>query len=427
MKINNPYINVFKNKNYSKMFLAYLTSQVGTVTGLTAFAFYLLDRFSEKPFFTTLAEIMYSLPALLLFFLTGVIADRLDRKKIAINCDIISAILTFMIFLSLKFDILPLIFSLLFIRSGVTKFFEPAAISIVKGVLTKEEFPFAMGLNQMLMSIFLILGSSLGAMSYWLFGITGAILIDMASFLISAYLISRCKIERGVRLPNGKAKLSELKFPNIISQFKEGVNYITSNKILLSLFVGILILGIVEGGESVMKLFMLKYKLTPSNFQSFLVWLNSIYAIGIFLGSWAASHKLIKNIPFHQMITYTLLLMGCTHLIQALIPNVWLFLSVNFIYAFAIPLCNIALFGWIGQLVDSAFMGRVQALVNPIMMLTFTATQGFIAVSFPKYVDIDFLFYLVSACEIILFVYFFISLPYFIKKGNKIESEVNYS
>ncbi|MGA4721887.1 MFS transporter [Fictibacillus nanhaiensis] len=424
---SNPYITVFKNKNYSKMFFAYLLSQVGTVTGLTAFAFYLLDRFSEKPFYTTLAEIMYSLPALLLFFLTGVIADRLDRKKISISCDIIAAILTFLIFLSVKADILPLIFVLLFIRSGVTKFFEPAAISIVKGVLSKEEFPFAMGLNQMLMSIFIIVGSSLGALSYSLLGITGAILIDMASFIASALLISLCKVKTEVRLPNGKTKLSELKFPNIIKQFGEGANYIKSNKILVSLFIGILILGIVEGAETVMKLFILKYKLAPSDYQSSLVWLNTTYAIGIFIGSLVASHKLIRSIAFHKMITFTMLIMGSTHLLQALVPNFVVFLAINFLYALAIPLCNIALFGWLGQLVDNNFMGRVQALINPIMMLTFTATQGFIAVSFPKFIDITFLFYLAGICEILLFLFFFTSLPYFIKKRENAESEVNVS
>ncbi|MFE3577362.1 MFS transporter [Lysinibacillus sp. NPDC059133] len=426
MIMNNPYIKVFKNKSYAKMFFAYLTSQVGTVTGLTAFAFYLLDRFSEQPYYTTLAEIMYSLPALLLFFLTGVLADSLDRKKIAINCDIISAILTLIILFSIHLDILPLVFALLFIRSGVIKFFEPASISIVKGVLTKEEFPFAMGLNQMLMSIFLILGSSLGATSYWLFGIKGAILIDLASFLISAYLISICKVPREVRMPNGEIKLSELKFPNIIMQFKEGINYIIRNKILLSIFVGVLILGIVEGGESVMKLFMLKYKLAPADFQIFVIWLNSIYGIGIFLGSLAASTKLIRNIAFHHMITYTILVMGCTHFIQALIPNVGVFLSLHFIYAFTIPLCNIALFGWLGQLVEGSFMGRVQALINPVMMLTFTTTQGLIAISFPKLIEIEFLFFLVGTCEIILFAYFAISLPHLIKKGHSNESEEKY-
>ncbi|MGE7888631.1 MFS transporter [Bacillus cereus] len=426
MKIDNPYISVFNNGNYSKMFSAYLMSQIGTVTGLTAFAFYLLDRFSGKPFYTTLAELMYSLPALLFFLFTGVLADRLDRRKIAINCDIIAAILTLAILLSVKFDILALTFALLFIRSGVTKFFEPAAISMVKGVLTKEEFPFAMGLNQMLMSVFIILGSSLGAMSYWALGIVGAILIDMASFLISAYLISLCKIEREVRLPNGDRGLSRMNFGGVIGEFGEGVKYIVKDRVLLSLFIGVFILGIAEGGESVMKLFMLKYKLNPSNYQTLLVWLNSIYAIGIFLGSLFASHKIIKSITFHQIITYSLLIMGITHLIQAFISNIWWFLLLHFIYAFAIPLCNIALFGWIGQLVDGSFMGRVQALINPVMMLTFTTTQGFIAITFPKYVDITFLFYLVGVCEIILFIYFIILFPLFVRRGNKIEREVNY-
>ncbi|MBZ4317771.1 hypothetical protein LAM21_25495, partial [Mycobacterium tuberculosis] len=74
----------------------------------------------------TLAELMYSLPTLFVFFLVGVVADRFDRKKVAENCDWIRAFLTVILFGSLFLNSIPLIFFLLFLRSAVTKFFYPA-------------------------------------------------------------------------------------------------------------------------------------------------------------------------------------------------------------------------------------------------------------------------------------------------------------
>lgn len=74
-------MKIFENRNFVKLFFAALASQMGTTIGNMAFAFYLLDRFSHQPSYATLAELMYSLPTLFVFFLVGVVADRFDRKK----------------------------------------------------------------------------------------------------------------------------------------------------------------------------------------------------------------------------------------------------------------------------------------------------------------------------------------------------------
>lgn len=103
-------MDIFKNRNFVRLFFAALASQMGTTVGNMAFAF-LLDRFSSQPSYTTLAELMYSLPTIFVFLIVGVVADRFDRKKVAENCDWIRAGLTVVLF-SLY---LPAIFLLFFV------------------------------------------------------------------------------------------------------------------------------------------------------------------------------------------------------------------------------------------------------------------------------------------------------------------------
>jgi len=43
------FIGLFKNHSFTKLFFANFTSQMGSVIGMTAFTFYLLDRFSNQP------------------------------------------------------------------------------------------------------------------------------------------------------------------------------------------------------------------------------------------------------------------------------------------------------------------------------------------------------------------------------------------
>jgi MFS transporter, DHA3 family, macrolide efflux protein len=125
------FLKIFQNRNFSKLFLAGFTSMMGSIIGVTAFMFYLLDKFSEQPFYATLAELMYSLPTLAVFFIVGVLADRMDRQKIALYCDWICAVLCLVLMGAIWLDWMPLIFAILFLRSAVGKFFFPADQAMV--------------------------------------------------------------------------------------------------------------------------------------------------------------------------------------------------------------------------------------------------------------------------------------------------------
>ena len=57
---------------------------MGSIIVLTAFMYYILDRFSTQPMYATITELIYSLPVLFVFFLVGVLADNMDRKKKAV-------------------------------------------------------------------------------------------------------------------------------------------------------------------------------------------------------------------------------------------------------------------------------------------------------------------------------------------------------
>ena len=58
---------LLRNPTYRKLLLATFASQLGTVVGNMAFAYYLIDRYSERPSLAATAELMYSLPTLAVF------------------------------------------------------------------------------------------------------------------------------------------------------------------------------------------------------------------------------------------------------------------------------------------------------------------------------------------------------------------------
>ncbi|KZE84295.1 MFS transporter [Paenibacillus elgii] len=405
---------VFQNPNYVKLFLATFTSQMGNVIGMTAFMFYLLHRFSSQPSYATLAELMYSLPTLVVFFIVGVVVDRMNRQKIAANCDWISALLSIGLLLAVWIDWIPLIFVFLFVRSAISKFFLPAESSLIQGILDKETYTVAAGLNQIMGSLFLLFGGALGAMAYWSFGIMGAILIDALSFVASALLIQACSIQQQTLLPNGPHTWKDLKLKLIATDFKDGFAYILRNKLLLLLVMGFFIFGIVNGGLSVIPIFILKYKLAPTDYEQYSVWIGIIVGVALLAGSLVAS-VLSSKMKLYQLIATGLLISGVFLAAAGLMTNLYLFFVLAFMTALALPAVNIGLGGWLPRIVAPQMMGRVQGWIGPLMMLSHSLTLGLIGISFPAVVSIEALFLIIGGCFVLAALYYFAVLPRFVE------------
>ena len=408
-------IEIFKNPIFLKLFFANFTSHMGSVIGLTAFMFYLLDRFSEQPMYASITEMMYSLPTLVVFFLVGVFADRLDRQKIAYHCDTISAILTLLLFGAIFIGWLPLIFAVLFLRSGVQKFFFPAEQGILQGVLSKDDYSTAAGLNQMVMSLFMLLGNAVAIFVYWTTGIYGAIAVDFVTFVISAILIKKCVIPEEVRLPNGKHSWKDLNIQSVTKDFTEGMKYIFNHKLLLSLIGGFVVFGIVNGGFAVIPIFILKYKLAPDSYEEYSILLGVAFGAGVLIGS-IFSSMLTQKFKFHVLIVAGLVISGTFIIAASFAPTTWLFLMIIFIAALGLPLVNIAIGGWMPSIIDPKMMGRVQGWINPLMMLSQSITLGVIAMTFPSVITVEMLYWLVGGCLIIVAVFYTIILPKYVNK-----------
>jgi MFS transporter, DHA3 family, macrolide efflux protein len=401
--------SLFSNRNFLRLFLAAFASQLGTFAGMTGFTFYLLDRFGHEPSLATLTEMMYSLPTVVLFFLVGVVADRLDRQRIVVYCDWIRFALTLLFLAAVYIGWMPLIYAVLFVRSGVSKFFDPAQSAILQGILKEDEYTLAAGLNQMLVSTFVIFGSGIGAVCYWTLGIYGAIVVDACSFTISGLLIQSCKVDTQVRLPNGHARLRDLNLFSVFRDFRDGMNYILGHRLLLTLMSGFLILGVISGGFSVMAVFIMKYKLAPDNYQSMTALLGIVAGVGMLLGSVLVPF-LTKRMALHQSMVMGFFIGGLLIVAEAFAPNVWTFIALDFAFSLSVPFVNIAYGGFLPRIVIPNMMGRVQGWIAPLSTTMSCLTLLIIAVVFPRFVSVNVLYYTVGGCILLIALYYGLTL-----------------
>ncbi|CAG9621714.1 MFS transporter [Sutcliffiella rhizosphaerae] len=403
-------IYIFKNRNYSLLFWSSFTSMMGSIIGIAAMMLYLLDRYSEQPFYAALTELMYSLPTLAVFFLVGVLADRMNRQKIAIYSDYICAILSLALMGAVYIDWMPLVFALLFLRSAVSKFFHPAQAAIIQGILTKDEYTVAAGLNQMTSSLFMLFGNALGIFIYWTFGLQGAILVCFVTYMISAILIKACKLDSKILLPNGSHKWNQLNIKFVANDFKEGLVYILKNPLLVYLIIGFFVFGIVNGGLSVMPAYILKYKLAPEDYEQFMVIMGIVFGISVLLGSIVAS-MMSKKLKLYQMVIIGLGISGAFVVASGYSSTVYYYLAFTALIGLGLPYVNIGIGGWLPRIVDPKMMGRVQGWITPLMMLSQSITLGVIALTFQKTLTIEGLHLLVGGCLLFVGLFYLFTLP----------------
>ncbi|WP_058301969.1 MFS transporter [Gorillibacterium timonense] len=402
--------DLFRNRLFVRLFAASFASQLSTIIGTMAFAFYLLDHFASQPRYASLAELMYSLPTLLVFFLVGVLADRFDRQRIAANSNWIRLGLTAVLIGAILVGVLPLIFVILFLRSAVAKFYAPAETALLQGILEEKQYVTASGLNQMLFGVFMLFGVGLGAVAYTTIGIYGAVGIDAAGFLIAGLLLETCAFPAAVKQPGGPAVWRELGIKSVLLDFRAGLAYVLRNKLLLSLIGGFFLFGFMNGGFAVLPMFTMKYKLAGDAYKTFSSLFAVFLGIGLLIGS-ALAPMVVKRFKPHWTMIVALFFTGGFIIVLSFIDNPWLYLSLVLLLGLIIAPINVAIGGWIPSIVEPTMMGRVTAWNDPVLMLGQSITLGLISLLYPGTVSLQFIYLLLAGFILAAFVWFALTLP----------------
>jgi hypothetical protein len=291
-------------------------------------------------------------------------------------------------------------------------------MSILQGILDKEQYMQASGLNQTVMGLFMLFGMGMGAISYHYIGLLGTIVIDGVSFIVSALLINSCSISLETRLPNGKTHLKEMNLSTVLRDFKEGLKYILQFKLLKAIVSGFLVFGLINGGFAVLPLFTMKYKLAPAHYEQYASMFSIFLGIGFVVGS-AIGNKLVQRLKVHRVLIGGILFTGVFNYVLGMLENVWIYFVIVFITGVLLAPVNVALSGWLTELVDPKLMGRVSGWIDPLMMFSHSLSLGVIAVIFPAFVTVNAIYYAIGILMIGVSCYYLLVLPRLINGQKK--------
>ncbi len=164
------------------------------------------------------------LPTLASPFL-GVLADRLDRRAILVASDLVRALLAVgLIFVR---D-LAFLYALIFLMGAARALFNPTVRAAFPGVVGEGDLTRANALISATFSISITVGPALGGLLVAGIGVRAAFLLDAATFLFSAALLSR------IPLPRAEAEPGE----GFLFELRSGLGYLAGARVPLAMVTG---------------------------------------------------------------------------------------------------------------------------------------------------------------------------------------------
>lgn len=370
-----------------------LTSVFGSAIYTFAIGLYVLNQTGSG--FSYAATLVFGLiPVILITPISGVMADRFDKKKIIVISDLLSGVL----FISLYFITswgyfgLPVIFASTFLSTSLTTLFAVSMESAKPGLVFEEKLLSINSTSKIIDSIAAILGPMAGGLVYAFVGIKFFILLNGISYFISA--LSEILMNFNLNRVSEKTSSTDDGF---FKSIQEGFNYIRTHNNISGLFSIFILLNFFISLSVTVPLPYILTNILKLSSQRY-GFVQGGFPVGMIFGALIVG-KVMKTYEYNVLIR----LMGILLSVEMLFVSVPLFVgnmlgeTVIMVYYFvlmtmfgvAISLIDIPLFYIIQKEIHESIRGRVLSIgislskiISPIGLLISGLLIKFIHISF---------------------------------------------
>lgn len=396
------YGSIIKEKNYLFYLLGQLISRFGDSIDTIAYGWMVYEVTGKTSLMALLFGIN-AIPTILFQPIAGVIISYKKKKNVLFICNFGRAVvvtITALMFLSGTLRTYHL-FIFTFINSTFEAFQSPASVSTLPLILDKELFSYGMSLSSTLSRVVELVGLAIASGIIGLIGISGGMIINALSFYLCGVFMLLVKYR------NEKLQKQPLELKGYFHDLKDGFNYMTKTKVILSIclfgaFFGVLLLpfntlNIAFIGDELKlgpnAVGVANFTLTIGMILGSLIFpklkekfkgINVFVSCGILFGICYFSFPLLK-ISANISITYILLALLC--ILFGLTAGVLM------------TLINVAFM----ECIKEEFLGRVAEVFNALVMAA-TPIGSLLVASLCIFLNTSTLFLIFGIGTIILFI-----------------------
>jgi predicted MFS family arabinose efflux permease len=184
----------FQYRDFRLMWIGACTSSIGTWMQIVAQG-WLIYRLTHNPRLLGIDQFLGGIPILLFSLFTGVIADRVERRKILLVSQYVQMFSAAVLTILVMAGVVQVwhIFCLSFLSGFAQAFGAPAYSALIPTLVDREDMPNAIALNSIQFNVAVMLGPALGGMALarwgekWCFGLNA---LSFIAPIISLSLIT---------------------------------------------------------------------------------------------------------------------------------------------------------------------------------------------------------------------------------------------
>ncbi|HFF1838413.1 MFS transporter [Bacillus cereus] len=340
--------------------------------------------------------ILGTIPMIVMNPFAGVIADKVDKKKLVVCMDVLSGCLLITVYILSSYYGLNLfiIYTTTFLMTVFTTFFGIGLEAVKPNMVTKERLMRINSISKIIDSISLILGPMLGGIVFAVFDIKTFIIINGISFILSAISILFINFKLCEQNINEECSIREI---NFIEDIKEGYSYLLERKSLKNTFSILISLNFFLGFAVTVPLpYIINTVLNLSSKQFGMI--QGTFPIGMIVGAILVKKitncfsysYLLKKISF--MLAIFMIVSGIPVLFKSIVVNnlvyVTTYCMIMFFLGFMIAQIDIPLMYFMQNEIPEEYRGRVLSIglsLGKIMQPIALAISGLLLNFIPAY------------------------------------------
>jgi MFS family permease len=306
---------------------------------------------------------MQFLPILLIGPFAGIFIDRWNRRQTIIAANLGQAVVALLPLIVPTAIRLPAIYASVSLIFTLGTFTTSANSGLLQVVVESKQLPQAVSFNQTAFTMSSILGFFLATPLYLAVGPAMALLIDAASFLLSALCLSLVRAPREVLHPYAfrKDKSEGRGVAGVFRDLSVGFRFVITTRLLLMVCV-VVCIGLLGAGalQPLGIVFLSRQLHMKSAFAGFL---SSALGIGTLVGLMGAGLIARRFAPRHLFIV-SILLLGVSVIIYSFQTVFLLALIVNFIIGTQQGGLQLGYLSILLGITPETMIGRVQSVVQ---------------------------------------------------------------
>lgn len=314
--------------------------------------------------------VLGTIPMIVMNPFAGVIADKVDKKKLVVCMDLLSGCLLIAVYiLSSYYGLnLFLIYTTTFLMTVFTTFFGIGLEAAKPNIVSKERLMSINSISKIIDSISLILGPMLGGIVFAVFDMKTFIIINGISFILSGISILFINFKLFEQNINEEYSIREIHF---IKDIKEGYSYLMERESLKNTFNILISLNFFLGFSVTVPLpYIINTVLNLSSKQFGMI--QGTFPIGMIVGAvlvkkitdrYSYSY-LLKKISF--MLAIFMIVSGIPVLFKSIEVNniifVTMYCAIMFFFGLMIALIDIPLIYFMQKEIPDEYRGRVLSI-----------------------------------------------------------------